>query len=195
MKLGARARGSEQTGNHDMAANIRSRLRAFSRDETAATAVEFAMLITPLLFLILASLQMGIIFFATQCLQSAAMGAGRELMTGTVQKAGQTQTQFQNTVCANAPVLFTCNNIMVDVQSASSYSTISTAPLTPTYDASGNVTNHWAYSPGGAGNIVILRLMYNWPVVAGPLLPGLANQSNGDRLLVATSVFKNEPYQ
>jgi len=36
--------------------------------------------------------------------------------------------------------------------------------------------------------------MYNWPVVAAPLLPGLADQSNGDRLLVATSVFKNEPY-
>ena len=37
--------------------------------------------------------------------------------------------------------------------------------------------------------------MYNWPVVGGPLLPGLANQANGDRLLVATAVFKNEPYQ
>jgi Flp pilus assembly protein TadG len=171
-------------------------LRTFVRDEAAATAVEFAILITPLLFLLLASLQLGIIFFAGQCLQSVAIGAGRELMTGTVQDAGDSQSQFiQNAVCPNAPVLFTCGAIMVDVESASSYSNVSTTPLTPTYDSNGNVTNKWSYSPGAAGDIVIVRLMYNWPVVAAPLLPGLANQPNGDRLLVATSVFKNEPYQ
>jgi hypothetical protein len=36
--------------------------------------------------------------------------------------------------------------------------------------------------------------MYNWPVVGGGLLPGLADQPNGSHLLVATSVFKTEPY-
>ncbi len=36
--------------------------------------------------------------------------------------------------------------------------------------------------------------MYNWPVVGGGLLPGLADQPNGNHLLVATSVFKTEPY-
>jgi hypothetical protein len=111
--------------------------------------------------------------------------------------AGMTQTQFQTAVtnaCTAAGAPLNCSSIMVDVESATAYSSASTAPLTPTYNASGQVTNTWAYSPGGPGDIVVLRLMYNWPVVAGPLLPGLANQSNGDRLLVATSVFKNEPY-
>jgi Flp pilus assembly protein TadG len=179
-----------------MKPNIRTRLRAFVADEAAATAVEFAILITPLMFLILASLQLGLIFFAGQCLQSAAISAGRQLMTGFAQDKGYSQQAFiSNAVCTNATVLFNCNNIMVDVESASSYSSISTAPLTPTYNAAGQVTNNWSYSPGAAGDIVILRLMYNWPVVASPLLPGLANQSNGNRLLVATSVFKNEPYQ
>jgi Flp pilus assembly protein TadG len=178
-----------------MAVTTRSRLGAFVADEAAATAVEFAILVTPLLFLILASLQLAIIFFAGQVLQSAAIASGRQLMTGSAQDAGLSQSQFQSAVCANAPMLFSCSNIMVDVQSAGSFSSVSTAPLTPTYDANGNVTNKWQYSPGSPGDIVILRLMYSWPVVAGPLLPGLANQSNGNRLLVATSVFKNEPYQ
>jgi Flp pilus assembly protein TadG len=164
------------------------RLRRLPGDERAATAV------TPLVFLILASLQLSIIFFAGQVLQSAATTAGREVMTGQVQTAGDTATQYQSAVCAAAPVFFTCGNIMVDVESASTYSTLNTGTLTPTYDSHGNVTNAWAYSPGGPGDIVIVRVMYNWPVVAAPLLPGLANQSNGDRLLMATSVFKNEPY-
>jgi Flp pilus assembly protein TadG len=178
-----------------MATALTTRLRKLAADETAATAVEFAILVTPLLFLILASLQLAIIFFAGQCLQSAAIASGRQLMTGSAQDAGLSQAQFQSAVCANAPVLFSCGAIMVDVQSAGAYSSISTAALTPTYDGAGAVTNKWAYSPGGPGDIVILRVMYSWPVVAGPLLPGLANQANGDRLLVATSVFKNEPYQ
>jgi Flp pilus assembly protein TadG len=178
-----------------MRATIASRLRGFGADERAATAVEFAILITPLLFLVLASLQLAIIFFANQALESAAIKAGRQLMTGADQNAGATQAQFQQSVCNTAQFLFACNGVMVDVQSASAYSRIDTTPLALTYDPSGKITNSWSYSPGAAGDIVILRVMYNWPVVAGPLLPGLANQPNGDRLLVATAVFKNEPFQ
>jgi Flp pilus assembly protein TadG len=170
------------------------RLRALLKDDRAATAVEFALLVTPLVALILASLQLSIIFFSGQVLQSAAMASGRQLMTGADQTAGMTQAQFHAAVCANAPMLFSCNSIMVDVESASSYASISTSTPTLTYDKNGNVTNTWNYTPGAGGDIVILRVMYNWPVVGGPLALGLADQSNGDRLLIATSVFKNEPF-
>lgn len=170
------------------------RLRRFRRDESAATAVEFAILFTPLVFLILASLQLSIIFFAGQCLQSAAITSGRQLMTGSAQQSGLTQAQFKTVVCNNSPMLFTCSNIMVDVESGTSFSGTSTSAPTLTYNAHGNVTNSFNYSTGGPGDIVVLHVMYNWPVIAAPLLPGLADQSNGDRLLVATSVFKVEPY-
>ena len=173
------------------------RLLTLKRDERAATAVEFALLITPLIALILASLQLSIIFFAGQQLQSVAMAASRELMTGTAQQAGKSQSVYHTDVCNDATALgtpFTCGSIMVDVQSGSSYGTISTTPITLTYDAHGNVTNTFAYSTGNPGDIIILRVMYNWPVVGGGLLPGLANQTNGNHLLVATSVFKTEPY-
>jgi hypothetical protein len=55
------------------------------------------------------------------------------------------------------------------------------------------VTNTWNYNIGGAGDIVVLRVIYLMPVIGGPLF-ALAN-SNGARVLMATSVFKNEPYQ
>jgi hypothetical protein len=35
--------------------------------------------------------------------------------------------------------------------------------------------------------------MYNWPVF-GPAGLGLANQPGGSHLLVAVTVFKNEPF-
>lgn len=175
--------------------SVRRRLlRSLLADERAATAVEFAILVTPLVALILASLQLSIVFFAGQVLQSAAVTSGRQLMTGADQSAGMTQSQFHAAVCANAPILFDCNAIMVDVQSAAAYASVSTTTPTLTYDANGAVTNTWNYAPGVGGSIVILRVMYNWPVVGGPLTLGLADQPNGDRLLVATSVFKNEPF-
>jgi Flp pilus assembly protein TadG len=179
-----------------MANGLRRRLLKLGKDERAATAVEFALLITPLVTLILASLQLSLIFYAGQALQSVAISSGRTLMTGQAQDAKDTQAQFKTLVCSSqAMFLFSCSNIMVDVQSASSYSGVSTNPITLTYDGSGNVTNTFNYSPGGPGDVVILRVMYNWPVVASPLMVGLANQPGGNHLLVGTSVFKNEPYQ
>jgi len=56
------------------------------------------------------------------------------------------------------------------------------------------VTNQWSYSPGNPGDIVVVQVMYQWPVVLGPLGFNLSNVGNGNRLLVSTAVFKNEPY-
>jgi hypothetical protein len=63
-----------------------------------------------------------------------------------------------------------------------------------TFDANGNVTNQWSWSPGQAGSIVIMQLMYQWPISLGPLGFNLANLSNGKRLLISTVAFKTEPY-
>jgi Flp pilus assembly protein TadG len=157
--------------------------------------VEFALIAAPLITLIFASLQLAIIFFFDQALQTAAQKAARQLMTGSAQTANMTPAQFKALVCANLPSQFQCPNVMIDVESAQSFPTIDTTPITLTYDGSNAVTNNWSYSPGNAGDIVIIRAMYDWPVVGGLLALGLANQPDGGRLLVATAVFKNEPFQ
>jgi hypothetical protein len=58
-----------------------------------------------------------------------------------------------------------------------------------------NGVGQGAYSPGNAGDIVIMRVLYDWPMIGGPLALGLANQPDGGHLMVATAVFKNEPFQ
>lgn len=167
--------------------------RRWARDTRGATAVEFAIISIPFLALIVASAQTAIVYFEQQALQTAADQSARALMTGSAQLANTTQAGFQNIVCGYA-VNFTCADLMVDVESANSYSNLNPQPLSPTYNASGAVTNTWAYSPGNPGDIVILRVMYDLPVIGGPLGFSLANQANGDALLVGTAVVKNEPY-
>ena len=168
--------------------------KGFLSSIQGAVAIEFAMVATPLIALLLVSLQTGIIFLADQSLQTATQNSARQLMTGSAQLAGGTQAQFQSSVCNNVPSFFDCSKLMVDVQSSTSYTAVNTSSPIITYDGSGAVTNTWSYSPGNAGDIVIVRVMYNWPVFGGPLAVGLANQPNGAALLVATVVLKNEPF-
>ena len=44
-----------------------------------------------------------------------------------------------------------------------------------------------------SGSIVVVRVMYLWPVFLGPLGLNLSNQPSNKRLLMATAAFKNEP--
>jgi hypothetical protein len=63
-----------------------------------------------------------------------------------------------------------------------------------TFDSKGKVTNGWTYAPGNPGDIVVVQVMYQWPVYLGPLGFDLSNLANGNRLLISTAVFKTEPY-
>ena len=58
----------------------------------------------------------------------------------------------------------------------------------------GVVTNTWSYNTGNPGDIIVVQLIYQWPIVLGPLGMNLSNLSNGNRQLVSTAVFKSEPY-
>ena len=51
------------------------------------------------------------------------------------------------------------------------------------------------YNPGGPDDIVVVTLYYQWPIYVTLLGNSLDNLNGSNRLLVATSVFRNEPYQ
>lgn len=170
-------------------------LKRFARDRAGATMVEFAIVLAPLLMVLLGCFQMAVAYFYDQALQSATVASARLLMTGEAQDAGDTQSQFKTAVCNNAGSAFNCNNIMVDVQSAPSFSQLNTTPITLTYDKSNQVTNTFSYNPGGRSTAIIVRVMYNFPVWFPLLLPGYVNQPGNNILLTATSVLMTEPYQ
>src|ERR1035441_7350248 len=135
--------------------------RRFSKDATGAVAAEFALIVVPLFALIVVSLQTAAIFFFDGALQTAAEKSARQLMTGSAQLSNLTQAQFKSAFCGNMPNFFQCANLMVDVQSAPTFSNLNTVPLTLTYNVAGAVTNTWNYNPGNPGDIVILRALYN----------------------------------
>jgi len=59
------------------------------------------------------------------------------------------------------------------------------------YNGSGAVTNTWNTQFGSAGSIMVLQVMYQYPMNSG-ILFNLASQSNGSDLMISTAVFVNE---
>ncbi|MGJ5179060.1 TadE/TadG family type IV pilus assembly protein [Bradyrhizobium oligotrophicum] len=166
---------------------------AFVRDSRAATAVEFALVAAPFLALIIALLQTFLVFFAQELLEAVVRQSGRLVMTGQVQAQNLDKDAFKQKVCDQVRIFFTCDGLMVDMQVATAWSSANTATPTLTFDSHGAVTNVWQYKPGSAGDIVVLRVMYVWPVMLGPLGFNLSNLSNGNRLIMASAAFQNEP--
>jgi Flp pilus assembly protein TadG len=174
-------------------------LGAFIKDSKGATAVEFALIATPFLALIAGLIQTFLVFFVQSVLENAVRASARQIMTGQVQTADASlgltagQAAFQQTVCNNAKVVFTCTGLMVDVQVANNWSSANTGMPVLTYKSDGSVGNTWQFNPGNAGDIVVVRVMYLWPVFFGPIAFNMANQANGTREIMASAAFQNEP--
>ena len=175
--------------------DTRSRLAEFVAGDSGVVALEFAFVAAPFIAVLLAILQTGIVFLAEQLLESAVERAARDLMTGYVQQQAMTQSQFAAAVCNKIPGFFVCSRLSVDVSSYATLASVNTPPSSSALSLSSTLTQQPQFQPGSQGDIVVIRLTYKWPVFLGPLGFTLANLPSGDRLLVATAVLKNEPYQ
>ena len=154
-------------------------LRRFGRREDGAAAVEFAMVAAP--------------FFAVlfAIMETAAADSSRLIFTGEAQQSGFSQQAFKEAVCGKVFGIFDCANKMtVDVQK---YTSFSAADFTRPVGTDGKVKPGGWY-PGGPCDIVVVRLIYEFPVYVSLLGFDLHDMNGNKRLLVATSVFRNEPY-
>ncbi len=169
------------------------RVRRFAKEQDGAAAVEFALVAAPFFALMFAIMETALVFFASQTLETAVADSARLIMTGQAQSGSFTQAQFKSAVCAKISGLFDCNNGMyVDVKT---YSTFGSVDNSPPIDAQGNLkTSTFGYAPGGPTDIVVVRLMYQWPVYASLLGFNLGNMAGNKRLIMATAAFRNEPY-
>jgi Flp pilus assembly protein TadG len=167
--------------------------RRLFRDKDGSAAVEFGLIAAPFLAVVFAIMETAIVFFAGQALETAAYDSARLIMTGQAQTQGYNQAQFKTAVCNKIYGLFNCSGSMyVDVKSYTTFASISSAkPIT----AGAFDTSSFGYTPGGPGDIVVVRLMYQWPVYVSLLGLNLADTSGSKRLLMSTVAFRNEPYQ
>src|SRR6185437_14822408 len=176
---------------------ISNALRCFRRNRRGSAAIEFA-LVAPVFFaLLFAIIETATMFFASQVLETITQDSARLIQTGRAQQASPpfTQAQFQAYVCSQIPALFDCNKVYVDVESYSYQAGgFSNVVINSQIDASGNFINNMKYCPGNEGDIVVVRLCYQWPLFVTGLGYNISNLAGNQRLLAATAAFRNEPF-
>jgi Flp pilus assembly protein TadG len=167
--------------------------RHLLQQNDGSAAVEFAMVAAPFLALLFAVIETAIVFFASQTLEAAAADAARLVMTGQAQSQGFDATKFKEAVCAKIYAIFDCAGKMaVDVRTFNNFNSVDTSrPV----DANGNVTLTPQYQTAAPGDIVLVRLIYQYPVAVNLFGYSLMNVSGGKYLMIATNAFRTEPYK
>lgn len=169
--------------------------KRYLRDRTGVTAIEFALVGLPFFLIVLGSLELGLAFFVNRVLDNAVLETSRLVRTGQAQQAGFSANDFKNDICTHLPG-FLCNtdNIVIDVTSYDHFSELdSMAPMVDE-DANGNLEFNTNYDIGCAGSIVVTRIIYKWPMFTSLLRFDAGDTGNSERLLYATTVFRNEPF-
>ncbi|OYU78196.1 MAG: hypothetical protein CFE32_02605 [Alphaproteobacteria bacterium PA3] len=182
----------------------RYRNRRTKQGRRGAAAVEFAMVATPFVFMLFGIFETMMIFFVQTTLEAAIAEEARKIRTGQAQSlaAPITKAQFKANVCARMMGLANCGTrLFVQVQNQPINGTL------PTPWADGTLTPGSAadepYEATAANAIVVVRGYYVWPLIT----PGISNAmrnfsdtSNGgtlgnyNRIIAATSAFRNEPF-
>ncbi len=170
----------------------------FGRTRGGTALVEFAFIAPPFLATLIGILEVTLFLFAQQVLQNGAVEAGRLFMTGQAQGSLNlaTASALRTQICPIVQALFSCSNsLMVNVQSYADYSGANASQPALTFDGSGNVTNAWSYNSGTPGQIMVVQLIYQWPIVSGPLGYVLSSLGNGHTEMMGVSAFRVEPYK
>ena len=161
--------------------------RRFGRAKSGAVAVEFALLLTPLMFALAATLETGLIYFTDSVLQAAVDKSSRNIRTG-IGKSWD-ETAFRTNMCTYVTPLIDCSSLVIDVKAIANYSDFNPAV---TLKADGSFPTGTGFTATAPGAIVQVRVWYKWPLFFNKFSPLVASTPDGSTQLEGTALFKNE---
>ncbi|MGH7028117.1 TadE/TadG family type IV pilus assembly protein [Brevundimonas sp.] len=168
--------------------------RRLMRAREGSTAVEFAMVALPFFMLLFAILEIGLILLLDAVVETAVADTGRLVRTGQAQQQAMTPELIKTKLCAKMSVFAgDCDTrAFIDVRVVDNFSN----PLVPDPTASGTFdASSLSFTPGGPGDLVLVRIWYEQPVATPFLSQALSKMADGKVLLTTTLAFRNEPYQ
>ncbi len=174
---------------------------AFKRDDRGATAIEFAIVAVPFLTIVLATMEVGIHYFAARTMDSGVDKAARLLRTGQLPPSASI-AQFRQALCdetgtGGVMFLFDCNAFKVDVREIARF-TPQTTPRKPDGSLDEGALQ---FTPGGPETINMVRVYYEWPAFlnwagfdANDDDMSVPEWSGNKRLFAAVAMYQNEPF-
>jgi len=165
------------------------RRKNFGKNEAGVTAVEFALIAPPFFALLMGVFEVGLIFFSSSILENAVAESARLVRTGQAQSGNFTKAKFKKSVCDNL-TMFDCKKLVINVETFTNFGNVN---LSQPLDNNGKLKKSFPFSMGGGGDVVLVRVFYEWGLMA-PGLSLMKNMGTGNRLLSAVQVFRNEPF-
>lgn len=181
-------------------------VRRFAADQNGTTAIEFAMVIGPFLFLLFGIMSVGLYFFVVFSLEHAVESASRVIRTGQAQTQtpnAMTVTEFKAKICEKLPSFMNCsgtgNKVRVNVQNFTGFGSITASSCT---DSSGALIPEasQSFNPGAASTVVLVSVCYEWDLslalanVPYWISPTNSKMGNGATMIQASTTFTSEPY-
>ena len=159
-------------------------------DRLGAMTVEFALGAVVFFSMVVAIFDLALVMFADSMLGRATLEAARRSQIGLVGNGATGRTQFIEALCNETRGYFDCSKFVVDVRTFADFASASTSLEGELPD---DLTELDGFNRGNADEIVAFRVYYEWPVLFVDPTWTLADRGDGRKLLVATSVVRNEP--
>ena len=156
-------------------------------DRSGVAALEFAVLALPLTLILSGTVELGIVNLDAVLLDGATREAARQIRTGQDQQSADPLAAFRTKLCNELSGMLDCAQVLFDVRTFPSFSTVSVPPL---HDAAGNPITP-AFDPGEPGKIVVVRSTLRWTYQT----PLLAQVLGTHHDVSSTQIFRNEPYK
>ncbi len=164
-----------------------------------ATAVEFAFFAVPMAFLLIGMVEIGLMSTTGTVLQGATDASARLIRTGQAKNSGDPEGAFKNMLCEQVELLIDCNDLdyeVIKISEGSSFGDV--AQDMEIIDPIVNIQNELqprGFDPGKENSLIMVRVAYNYPLRTPFTGPVLADNGQTTKLLMATAIIQNEPYE
>ena len=171
---------------------LSTRLGQLYKNDSGATAVEFAVLILPFSALLFAIIEISIIFFSGTQLTHSMQSAARGVRTGQI---ACNESAFKNQVCDGMSGLASCGKIRFDVKRSENGNFGLSTVYGDDAESEEDTQPEDVFVQTGPGDIVIVRAQYFHELYLPSSLTFLSNTENGNRRIISSATaFRNEPF-
>jgi len=176
-----------------------SKFFSFTSDARGTTAIEFGMVALPFLMFAFGIMGTGLHFFTQNSLEHAVESTARKIRTGQAQQSGTTINEFKQLLVSEAGSMIDASKLQVHLQTGAEWTDVSPVGCT---DSSGTQTTGTGSSgdaigqhAGGAGEVVMVTVCYEWALAQSMPFLQYGNMANGSAMIQASTTFRTEPYE
>lgn len=152
------------------------------------------MVAAPFFFMLFAVMELGVIFTTESVLQGAMMDSGRLVRTGRADNEGIDESEFKEELCSRMSIFQSdcLTRAHIDIRPIPQFRNPDLP--NPVQDGKAFDEDKTDYLIGQPGDLILVRVWYQQPVVTPFLSQALTKLDNGTIVMTATTAFRNEPF-